>query len=668
MTKIPFQRSSIPTPLRKTYSHILQECAIRRSEAGREAHAHMITSGFKPSIFVFNCLINMYLKSSNTHDALNVFKQMPHKDLVSYNSMIYQYSFTNSMPSALSLFNSMPIKDAISWNSLMAGYSQNGDHFKPLFLFKQMLETDVGPDHTSFAIVLKACATLEGFEQGIQVHGCAIQMGFNRDVVTGSALIGMYAKCGKLVFARRLFEELPERNWVSWSAMIAGYVLNEQGLNGLELFLEMQREEIGVSQSVYASVFRSIAGLLMLNLGFQFHGHAIKTGFFQDTIVGTSILDMYAKCERLDIAKLVFELLPQKNLQSWNALIVGFARSKQGFEALKFFRLLKRDGFKADAITLSGVLSACATLEALSQGSQIHTLSLKTSYGSDICVSNALLDMYAKCKSLEEACKVFGEMVYRDSVSWNAIITGYEQNGDDMETLSHYNLMLSYAMKPDEFTYGSVLKACSGLQTLKLGMEIHTRVIKSGLELDPFVGSALVDMYCKCGSLEDAENLHGRIEKQIVSWNAMISGFSQQKQSEESQKLFSEMLDLGLKPDNFTYATVLDTCANLATVGGKEALEIFERMKRENVKPNHATFVSVLRACGYVGLTEGGLGYFDSMVRDHGLSPQLEHYACLDEDFSWKLVRELLLECIVLSRLAAEMHTALKSIAQMNKL
>ncbi|GKD18949.1 pentatricopeptide repeat-containing protein, partial [Tanacetum coccineum] len=152
---------------------------------------------------------------------------------------------------------------------------------------------------------------------------------------------------------------------------------------------------------------------------------------------------------------------------------------------------------------------------------------------------NAILDMYGNCGALAEARSVFEEMQIRDAVSWNAIIAAYEQNGIVDESLHLLVWMLSSGLEPDEFTFGSVLKACAGLQSLNYGMEVHGRIIKSGMGLESFVGSALVDMYCK--------------------W------FSLQVQSEEAQKFFSQMLEVGAKPDNFTCATVLDTCANLAT-------------------------------------------------------------------------------------------------------
>lgn len=626
--------------------------------------------------------------------ATKVFDKMSQQDVVSWNAMLFGYASNGMMKIAKRYFDDMPEKDVVSWNSLVSGYLKNGDCLKSIEVFVEMGRVGVDFDQTSFAVVLKSCAVLEWFDFGVQVHGAAVKTAFDEDVVTASALVDMYGKCRRLDDSVRFFYQMPEKNWVTWSAVIAGCVQNNKFTKGVELFKEMQRESIGVSQSAYASVFRSCAGVSAFRLGRQLHGHALKTNFASDMIVGTAILDMYAKCGRMTEAQKLFNFFPIRNLQSFNAIIIGYAQSYQGFQALQLFQILLKSDLGFDEISLSGAFSSCAVIEGYLEGIQVHALAVKSTFESNICVANAILDMYGKSGALAEACRIFYEMERRDAISWNAIIAAHEQNGNEEETLSHFVSMLQSRMEPDEFTYGSVLKACASQQTLNYGMEIHNRIIKSGMGLHSFVGSALVDMYCKCGMMKEAEKIHDRIEQQtMVCWNAIISGFSLQKESEEAQTFFSRMLEMGVKPDHFTYATVLDTCANLATVGlgkqihaqiiklemqsdvyicstlvdmyskcgntydskltfekatsrdsvtwnamicgyaqhglGKEALKIFEDMIIERVVPNHATFVSVLRACAHIGLVEKGLHYFAMMSSDYGLAPQLEHYSCM---------------------------------------
>ncbi|XP_065854826.1 pentatricopeptide repeat-containing protein At3g02330, mitochondrial [Euphorbia lathyris] len=678
-----------------TFSHIYQKCSYLNSlNPGKQAHAQMIVSGFIPTIFVTNCLIQMYVKCSHLSSAYKVFDRMTNRDVISYNTMIFGYAGCAKMDAAKDFFDRMPHKDVVTWNSMISGFLQNGECRKSMDLFLDMGRSGMSYDQTTLAVVLKACAVLEDESIGIQLHGLVIRMGFNDDVVTGSALLDMYAKCSRLDDSLRVFGELPQKNAVSWSAMIAGCAQNDHYIKGFELFKEMQRAEIKVSQSSYASLFRSCAGLSAFKLGAQFHGHALKNDFGYDIIVGTAILDMYAKCSCMEDAQKLFNSLPRRSLQCYNAIIVGYTRNGQGFEALQLFRLLLKSGLGFNEITLSGAFSACAAIRGDLEGLQIHSLAIKSTLKSNICVANAILDMYGKCGAVVESVCMFDEMEVRDAVSWNAIIAAHEQNENENETLSHFAQMLRSRMDPDEFTYGSVLKVCSSQQDLNIGMEIHNRIIKSGLGMDSFVGAALIDMYCKCGMMEEAKKIHDRTEEQtMVSWNAIISGFSLLQQSEDAHSFFSQMLEMGVKPDNFTYAIVLDTCANLATVGlgkqihaqiiklklqsdvyisstlvdmyskcgnmqdsklvfdkalnrdfvtwnamicgyaqhglGEEALKTFENMQLENIKPNHATFISILRACAHMGLVDKGLQYFNAMVDEYGLDPQVEHYSCM---------------------------------------
>ncbi|XP_031279280.1 pentatricopeptide repeat-containing protein At3g02330, mitochondrial-like [Pistacia vera] len=695
-TSTPKKQTKTPTKWEtKTFSHIFQECTYQRVQnPGKQAHARIIVSGYKPRIFVTNCLIQMYIKCSNLELAYKVFDQMPQRDIVSWNALVFGYVACGKMEIASSLFEAMPERDVVSWNSLISGYLHAGDCLKVIYLFMTMGRSGVVYNWRSLAFVLRACSILGDCDVGIQFHSIAIKMGLDRDVDIGSALVDMYAKCEKLDDSLLLFRKMSEKNRVAWSSVITGCAQNDEFVKGLELFKEMLKEGIEVSQSTYASLFRLCAGLSAFRFGSQLHAHALKNSFGSDVIIGTATLDMYAKCCDMPDARKLFNSLPNHDLQCYNAIIVGYARNSQGCEALQLFSLLRKSDLGFNEISLSGAFSGCAMIKGYSEGLQLHGLAIKSTLTSIICVANAIIDMYGKCRALTEACHVFDEMERRDAVSWNAIIAAHEQNGNEEKPLSYFVSMLRARIEPDEFTYGSILKACASQQALNYGMEIHNRVLKSGMGLNWFVGSTLVDMYCKCGMMEEAEKIHDRMrEKNMVSWNAIISGFSGQKQSENAQRYFSQMLEMGVKPDNITYAIVLDTCANLVTVGlgkqihaqiikqelqsdvyiaralidmyskcgnmqdsqmifekapkqdfmtwnamicgyaqhgyGVDALKVFEKMEHVKVMPNHATFVSVLRACAHMGLVEKGLHYFKIMLSNYGLYPQLEHYSCM---------------------------------------
>ncbi|CAA0381082.1 unnamed protein product [Arabidopsis thaliana] len=694
------------------FSFVFKECAKQGAlELGKQAHAHMIISGFRPTTFLLNCLLQVYTNSRDFVSASMVFDKMPLRDVVSWNKMINGYSKSNDMFKANSFFNMMPVRDVVSWNSMLSGYLQNGESLKSIEVFVDMGREGIEFDGRTFAIILKVCSFLEDTSLGMQIHGIVVRVGCDTDVVAASALLDMYAKGKRFVESLRVFQGIPEKNSVSWSAIIAGCVQNNLLSLALKFFKEMQKVNAGVSQSIYASVLRSCAALSELRLGGQLHAHALKSDFAADGIVRTATLDMYAKCDNMQDAQILFDNSENLNRQSYNAMITGYSQEEHGFKALLLFHRLMSSGLGFDEISLSGVFRACALVKGLSEGLQIYGLAIKSSLSLDVCVANAAIDMYGKCQALAEAFRVFDEMRRRDAVSWNAIIAAHEQNGKGYETLFLFVSMLRSRIEPDEFTFGSILKACTG-GSLGYGMEIHSSIVKSGMASNSSVGCSLIDMYSKCGMIEEAEKIHSRffqranvtgtmeelekmhnkrLQEMCVSWNSIISGYVMKEQSEDAQMLFTRMMEMGITPDKFTYATVLDTCANLASAGlgkqihaqvikkelqsdvyicstlvdmyskcgdlhdsrlmfekslrrdfvtwnamicgyahhgkGEEAIQLFERMILENIKPNHVTFISILRACAHMGLIDKGLEYFYMMKRDYGLDPQLPHYS-----------------------------------------
>lgn len=579
----------------------------------------MITSGFTPTIFVTNCLIQMYVTSSCLDYAHKVFDHLTHKDVVSWNGMITGYANVGRMCVAVSLFDAMPERDVVSFNSIMSGFLRNGKAHESVAIFVQMGRNSQGStvscrDFTSFAIALKACSAIQDCLLGAQMHGLCFELGFNHDVVTGSALVDMYGKCKFLDDALRLFHELRYRNSVSWSAIIAGCVQNEEFKHGLKLFVDMQRLGIDATQSAYASILRTCGQFPLPILGRQIHAHVAKRNFSSDTIVGTAMLDMYLKNGNVEDAGMVFRSLPIRSVQSWNAMVVGLVRNKRCSESMKLVQKMNNAGVSLDAVSLSAGFSACAGREMYLEGLQIHAIATKKALDSDISVANAGLDMYGKCGSLIGARRIFDSMTRRDVVSFNAVITALEQNEEYEETLNVFDQMISCdGMFPDVFTFGTVLKACAALSTPDRGLRVHDRIIKSGLGQNSFIGIALVDMYSKCGLRESARKIHDRNISHyqtstssslsttipVLSWNALISGYSSLNHSEESQSLFSQMLASGILPDNFTYASIIDTCADLSTISlGKQLHGQILKQKLEGDSFISSSLIDMYSKCG----------------------------------------------------------------------
>ncbi|KAA8524478.1 hypothetical protein F0562_010901 [Nyssa sinensis] len=532
---------------------------------GRSLHAHIVKTGSSSCVYIANSLVNFYAKCERHIEATLVFEEIEDKDVV-------------------------------SWNCLINGYSQQGSKssYSVLEFFQRMMTENVFPNAHTFAGVFTAASNLSDPFAGQQAHSLAIKMETCSDVFVGSSLLNVYCKSNLLGEARKLFDRMPERNSVSWATMISGYAMQRLSGEALGLFkLMMGRGEEVLNEFVITSVLSAFTLPELIKGGEQIHCLALKSGLLSIVSVANAIVTMYAKCGSLDDALQSFELSSDKNSITWSAMITGYAQSGNCVKALKLFSNMHFSGMRPSEFTLVGVLNACSDIGAAGEGKQVHDYLVKMGFESQIYIMTALVDMYAKCGSVADARKGFDYLKEPDIVLWTSMIGGYVQNGESESALSLYCRMQMEGILPNELTMVNILKACSSLAALEQGKQIHARTIKYGFSLDVPIGSALSTMYAKCGILEDGNLVFTRMPvRDVVSWNSMISGLSQ------------------------------NGC-------GKEALELFEEMQLEGTKPDYVTFVNILSACSHMGLVERGWVYFKMMSDEFGIVPRVEHYACM---------------------------------------
>ncbi|CAB4268352.1 unnamed protein product [Prunus armeniaca] len=387
-----------------------------------------------------------------------------------------------------------------------------------------------------------------------------------------------------------------ERNSVSWATMISGYAVQRLAGDALALFGLMQRRnevKEEVNEFVLTGVLSALALPEFVGTGKQIHSLAVKIGLISFVSVENALVTMYAKCGSLDDALRTFKTSGDKNSITWSAMITGFAQSGDSQKALDLFSHMHFSGVMPSEFTFVGVINACSDIGALEEGKQMHSYSLKLGFEFQIYIMTALVDMYAKCGNVSDARKGFDYLREPDIVLWTSMIGGYAQNGENEASLTLYCRMQREGMMPNELTMASVLKACSSLSAFEQGRQIHASTIKYGFSLEVPIGSALSNMYAKCGNLEDGNLVFRRMPmRDTVSWNAMISGLSQNGR-------------------------------------GTEALELFEEMRLEGVKPDYITFVNILSACSHMGLVERGWIYFNMMSNEFGIGPRVDHYACM---------------------------------------
>ncbi|KAK4257533.1 hypothetical protein QN277_007107 [Acacia crassicarpa] len=546
------------------FKELLLYTQLKHLKKGRALHARIIKSVSPSCIYLENNLVNFYAKCGH-------------------------------LPMAKVVFDNIRDKDDFSWNCLVNGYSQQGPSGSSFVmeLFRRMIAENTSPNAHTFSGVFSAASNLSDVSGGRQAHTVAIKTASFYDVFVGSSLLNMYCKTGLVDEARKLFDRMPERNSVSWATMISGYAAQDMAEEALELFESMRCETEGENEFVFTSVLSALKIPELLDTGKQIHSLAIKNGLLSITSVGNALVTMYAKCGSLDDALKTFYLSGNKNSITWSAMITGYAQSGDSVKALKLFHSMHLSGIVPSEFTLVGVINACSDLGTLVEGKQMHSYALKLGYESYMYVLTALVDMYAKCGSIADARKGFDYLRQPDIVLWTSIITGYAQNGDSEGALNLYCKMQMEGITPNELTMASVLKACSSLAALDQGMQIHGRIVKYGFSLEIPIGSALSAMYAKCGSMDEGYRVFCRMPtRDVISWNAMISGLSQNGY-------------------------------------GNEALELFEEMRLEGTKPDHVTFVNLLSSCSHMGLVEQGWNYFRMMFDEFSIVPTVEHYACM---------------------------------------
>lgn len=457
-----------------------------------------------------------------------------------------------------------------------------------------MRREDFLPDPRTLVGVFSAVSILEDPFVGEQAHVLTIKATDYSDVFVNSSLLNMYCKVGLLDKGRKVFDEMPERNSISWATMLSGYAARRLSEESFGLFRSMVREgEEDANEFVLTSVLSALTSDEFVIMGKQVHSLAFKYGLMSMVSVGNALITMYVKCGSLDDALWAFQLSGDKNSITWSAMITGYAQSGDAEKALDLFSEMNLCGMKPSEFTLVGVLSACGDTEALTQGKQVHGFLLKLGYDAHMYILTALADMYAKCGNMSDAQKGLDHLQDSDIVLWTSMISGYVQNGDNENALSLYCKMQLEGIIPNDLSMVSILKACSTLATLELGKQIHGQTVKFGFTLEAPLGSALTTMYTKCGSLEDGDRVFRRMpERDLVSWNSMISGLSHNGY-------------------------------------GEKALELFEEMRLEGTEPDYVTFVNILSACSHMGLYQQGWNYFRMMADEFRIVPGLDHYACM---------------------------------------
>ncbi|XP_068649630.1 pentatricopeptide repeat-containing protein At3g12770-like [Aristolochia californica] len=455
-------------------------------------HAHLVKVQPATSVSLWNKVLNVYGQCGYTRSLHQLFDDMPHRDIISFNTMITAYTRRE----------------------------HNGA--EPVRFFSRMQEENIAPNLITLSTLLAACS---GLATRQQIHARAIKTALNCNKFVGSSLVDGYSKCMRLGSAMKAFDDIAVLDLISWNIIIDSCVVNGNEEDALRIFSRMREEGIGFDCFTLTSILKICLDSKQLHKGMQIHTCVVKFGLDLETPVGNALITMYSKCLKgMNSAKRVFSILPQPNIISWTAMLSGFVQNGLCREAIGFYEEMVKEGIKENEFSFASILPACSSLASLEQGMQVHGRIVKTECGSDRSVGNALIDMYAKCGSLEDARQAFWTMKNRDVISWTIMITAFGQHGKGQDSLETFKEMERQGLKPDEVTFLGVLSACSYSGLVDEGLLIFRKMVNYRVKPREEHYTCVVDLLGRAGRLREAEKFIGDmgIEQDASVWEALL--------------------------------------------------------------------------------------------------------------------------------------------------
>ncbi|XP_047947424.1 pentatricopeptide repeat-containing protein At4g30700 [Salvia hispanica] len=493
------------------------------------------------------------------------------------------------------LFANIDSPDLFLYNVLIKGLRHAP--FDSLSVYNTLLrKTELKPDNFTYSFVISAFSSFSSsvYEKlTVLLHGHAVVSGFGSDAFVGSALVDAYTKFSKIRIARNVFDEISQPDTVLWNTLLSGLVKNSCFDESLGVFRDMISKAARLDSTTLAVALSAVAELQRLRDGMMVQALSIKVGCHFDKHVLTCLVSLYSKCGCVSTARLLFELIRRPDLVAYNAMISGFSCNGEAEKSLQLFQQLLSSENRVSSSSLVGLIPVFHPFGHLDLIRTIHGFGVKSGFASNSSVSTALTTVYSRLNELELARGLFDELPEKPLASWNAMISGYAQNGATEKAIPLFQEMQELDIRPNPVTITTILSACAQLGALGLGKWLHRLIKKESLLPSIYISTALIDMYMKCGSIEEARRLFDAMdERNAVTWNAMISGY-------------------GLHGE------------------GKEALRLYREMQEAGVPPTGVTHLSVLYACSHSGLVEEGERVFHSMIHVHGFEPKSEHYACM---------------------------------------
>ncbi|KAG4191915.1 hypothetical protein ERO13_A07G124700v2 [Gossypium hirsutum] len=499
-------------------------------------------------------------------------------------SFLIPFSSPESVTYARELVNHLnpPYLQLHFYNSLIQTLTNSS---QAIALYSEMITKCIYPDTYTIPYVLKSCAQSHALEEGQQIHAHSIKFGLSSNVHVLNTLMRLYAVCGFTHYVKKLFDGSPERDLVSWTTLIQAFVKTGFAKEAIQAYLDMCRANLRPDKMTLVVVLSACSRIGDLSLGTRIHENICYIhDIYSDVFVGNALVDMYMKCGDTDSARQLFDKMPVKNVVSWNSLISGLVQQGQFKEALHVFHDMQRIGLRPDCVTLVAVLNACSNLGKLELGKWVHAYIDKNQIKADGFVGNALVDMYAKCGSVEQAFGVFQGMQCKDVFSYTAMIVGFAMNGEAERALDIFAEMPMVGIKPDEVTFVGVLSACSHAGMVEEGWR-HFEDMSRVYNLEPQTEhyGCMVDLLGRAGLISEVEVFIANmpIEPDAFVWGALLGACSIHGKVELGEAVMKKLVAIEPVRDG---AYILMSNIYSSANRWKDALKLRKAMKERKMK------------------------------------------------------------------------------------
>lgn len=479
------------------------------------------------------------------------------------NALLSMYCRCGTKADGLRAFGEIQEPDVVAWSTLIRVF----DGKEALGLFRFLLSRDVDVNEFTLINVLSVIDGLELLRGGKQIQAWCYRNGFASIVSVGNALVSMYGKCRQIDDAKRVFDEMAERDVVSWNALIAACAANCLPDRAIWLFSWMQHSSFKPNISTLSSLFEAASKFSTSDLAAQIHSYIVKLGHIFDDCIATALITLYGKCDKIDESKQAFDEVDRRVLLHINAMASTFVQAGHHVDAIELFKRTRHMGMEVDNVSLSVVIKAYCVLKSIEQGRNMHTLAMKLGIDRDSLVGSGLVDIYCKCGSLGEAIKVFEELPKSNLVTWNAMLTGYAQHGCYDKVINHVKKMVEEGIDPDEITFLGVLYAsCHRGHVEEAFYYLNSMIEDHGIVPSLEHYACVVDLLGRVGQLEEAKRIIDQMPfiPDARMWQIFLTACNIHVNVKLGEIAAQEILKL--EPDNDSAYVLL---SNIYAVAGK---------------------------------------------------------------------------------------------------